>query len=147
MDIDCDHLYLAKDPEDLKWVNGESYCRVAHDFIVGYTDPKNTWIDEALVFLMPIWAFFLLNSAHDCFKCLGKDPDRIFSISQFTKDERFARQMKQKYGRNYRIMLSSTEIDAHDLNVEVKLGAAEKSALRRTSHSQKNYGCTDRNES
>ena len=124
--MDCDHLYLVKETRDHGWVSSESYCKVFHEFVLGYTDPKNTWIDEAIVFLMPIWAFFILNSAHDCFKCLGKDPDRIFSISQFTKQERFARQMKQKYGRNYQTILSSADITAHDFDVEVKLGAAEK---------------------
>ena len=30
--------------------------------------------------LFPIWAFLALELPHDCFKCLGKDPDRNFSI-------------------------------------------------------------------
>ena len=31
------------------------------------------------VIVLPIIVFFLLDQPHDCFICLGKDPDRIFS--------------------------------------------------------------------
>ena len=29
--------------------------------------------------LVPLLAFFALDQPHDCFVCLGKDPDRIYS--------------------------------------------------------------------
>ena len=29
---------------------------------------------------VPMISFLLLNKPHDCYRCLGKDPDRIFSI-------------------------------------------------------------------
>ena len=35
--------------------------------------------------LVPFLAFFLLDQPHDCFVCLGKDPDRIYSSLQLTK--------------------------------------------------------------
>ena len=31
---------------------------------------------------VPILAFLLLDQPHDCYTCLGKDPDRIYSIFQ-----------------------------------------------------------------
>ena len=29
--------------------------------------------------LLPCWSYFIFNSPHDCFKCLGKDPQRNYS--------------------------------------------------------------------
>jgi len=29
--------------------------------------------------LIPMGAFFILNKPHDCYMCLGKDPERIYS--------------------------------------------------------------------
>ena len=33
-----------------------------------------------LSILIPVFTFLLLDKPHDCFVCLGKDPDRIYSI-------------------------------------------------------------------
>ena len=33
----------------------------------------------SFVYLIPVLTFFALNKPHDCFSCLGKDPDRIYS--------------------------------------------------------------------
>ena len=38
-----------------------------------------------IVEIIPFLAFFLLDQPHDCFICLGKDPDRVYSSLQFTK--------------------------------------------------------------
>ena len=34
----------------------------------------------ALLFLFPFGVFLVFNKPHDCFKCLGKDPRRRYSI-------------------------------------------------------------------
>ena len=43
---------------------------------------RNVYFSNSLIFfrVLPIIAFLLLNWPHDCYRCLGKDPDRIFSI-------------------------------------------------------------------
>lgn len=41
-----------------------------------------------LSMLLPVVAFLLLNKPHDCYACLGKDPDRIYSSYQLTRGER-----------------------------------------------------------
>ena len=47
--------------------------------------------------LFPFLMFFLLDQPHDCFVCLGKDPDRIYSRFQLTPAERLKRKMFVKY--------------------------------------------------
>lgn len=37
-----------------------------------------------LLELIPFMAFYTFNRPHDCFVCLGKDPDRIYSSLQLT---------------------------------------------------------------
>ena len=37
--------------------------------------------------LLPFLFYFVLNKPHDCFICLGKDPDRRFSKFQLTRAE------------------------------------------------------------
>ena len=50
-----------------------------------------------LVVLLPVVTFLLFDNPHDCFTCLGKDPDRIYSSFQLSFQERFRRKMKAKY--------------------------------------------------
>ena len=52
-----------------------------------------------LIHLLPIVAFLALNEPHDCYTCLGKDPDRIFSQFQLTIDERKNRKYLAKFSR------------------------------------------------
>ena len=49
------------------------------------------------VLILPVLLFMLLDDPHDCFVCLGKDPDRIYSSLQLSKEERMRRKMKAKY--------------------------------------------------
>ena len=44
-----------------------------------------------ILILLPILTFFLLYKPHDCYKCLGKDPDRIYSSFQLNLEERAKR--------------------------------------------------------
>ena len=32
-----------------------------------------------MIIMLPVIVFFLLDQPHDCFTCLGKDPDHIYS--------------------------------------------------------------------
>ena len=76
-EIDCKHLYQSW----VHWRRNDSYCHYFAQFVYKYQNPTNAWLKSFLQYLLPIWAFLLLNTPHDCFKCLGKDPDRIFSVS------------------------------------------------------------------
>lgn len=54
---------------------------------------KNLWqilIPATLVEILPYLIFLTVSQLflpHDCFRCFGKDPERKFSIYQFTKEE------------------------------------------------------------
>eukprot|EP00353_Schmidingerella_taraikaensis_P011285 CAMPEP_0185590058 /NCGR_PEP_ID=MMETSP0434-20130131/59349_1 /TAXON_ID=626734 ORGANISM="Favella taraikaensis, Strain Fe Narragansett Bay" /NCGR_SAMPLE_ID=MMETSP0434 /ASSEMBLY_ACC=CAM_ASM_000379 /LENGTH=77 /DNA_ID=CAMNT_0028213933 /DNA_START=231 /DNA_END=464 /DNA_ORIENTATION=- len=50
-----------------------------------------------MIFLFPILVFFALNEPHDCYECLGKDPDRIYSSFQMTFEERALWQVRAKF--------------------------------------------------
>ena len=91
---DCKHLYL----ESVYWMERESVCAWWHQMIWFYVEPGHQWLVKTITYLVPIWAFFILDKPHDCFRCLGKDPDRIFSIDQYRKDEIVALKMRNKYG-------------------------------------------------
>ena len=44
-----------------------------------------------LVILLPVVVFLAFDKPHDCYRCLGKDPDRVYSIFQLSKVERVER--------------------------------------------------------
>ena len=67
-------------------------------------DPK-TWDIEGyklqivvsnLIYMTPVLVYFIMNEPHDCYVCLGKDPDRIYSSFQLTLEERAKRQLRAK---------------------------------------------------
>ena len=62
-----------------------------------------SWIIFNLNFwlLIPIWTFFWLHDPHDCYTCLGKDPDRIYSRFQLNVEERARRQLIAKFNHRY----------------------------------------------
>ena len=49
------------------------------------------YLGSNLMFMVPMFAYFWLNKPHDCYTCLGKDPDRIYSGFQLTFEERAKR--------------------------------------------------------
>ena len=57
-----------------------------------------TYLGFILAELLPFVFYFWLNEPHDCFQCLGKDPDRRFSIFQLTRRENLIRQLQVKFG-------------------------------------------------
>ena len=62
--------------------NPDSFCSDVSRLLKSVTTGTETIIGDLiydLVSLLPFWAFLLFNNPHDCFKCLGKDPDRNYS--------------------------------------------------------------------
>ena len=56
------------------------------------------------------FAYFWLNEPHDCYVCLGKDPDRIYSSFQLTLEERARRQLRAKIsGKQYNEVMKSVD--------------------------------------
>ena len=49
------------------------------------------------MFLFPVFTFLILNNPHDCYECLSKNPDRIYSRFQLTYEERARRQFIAKF--------------------------------------------------
>ena len=70
-----------------------------NDFCTQIFIVKNVFQDQAsLIYmafivaeLLPFVFFFSLNDPHDCFQCLGKDPDRRYSVFQLTRYEKLIR--------------------------------------------------------
>ena len=48
---------------------------------------QKEWTYLVMVELLPVASFLVLNYPHDCYRCFGKDPDRLFSQYQFTERE------------------------------------------------------------
>lgn len=48
--------------------------------------------------LIPFLSYFWLNDPHDCFRCVGKDPDRRYSMFQLTQRETLMREHLVKFG-------------------------------------------------
>ena len=55
------------------------------------------WIVDFTILIPPV-TFFFLDNPHDCFVCFGKDPDRIYSIFQLTREDRTNRKLKARLG-------------------------------------------------
>ena len=49
--------------------------------------------------LLPFTLYFILQRPHDCFVCLGKDPERRFSTFQLTRRETQIREARMKFGQ------------------------------------------------
>ena len=49
--------------------------------------------------LIPVIVFVVLDKPHDCFVCLGKDPERVYSIFQLKREERYERTLFAKGGK------------------------------------------------
>jgi hypothetical protein len=63
---------------------------------------------EFLIGLIPITVFLLTYKPHDCFKCLGKDPNHTYSIWQQPLPKE--RQTEMHY-KNMEELLGGTFID------------------------------------
>ena len=67
--------------------------------------------------ILPVVAFMILDDPHDCFMCLGKDPDRPYSIFQLSREERANRKMVAKYGKQ-KALKSSSQVG--DMRITIK---------------------------
>ena len=78
-----------------------SLCNLISKLIGDYIgDPRLHTYAYAIMqslLLLPINVFFAFNDPHDCFVCLGKDPDRKYSRFQLTREECARRKMVAKY--------------------------------------------------
>ena len=87
------------------WVSIINSCLSNREEIVGslldpqaichYVFPDNfgrryfdlMFLSNDLMQILQIIAFLIFNNPHDCYKCLGKDPDRIYSRFQLSKEQ------------------------------------------------------------
>ena len=44
-----------------------------------------------LTILLPVWIYIAFDRPHDCYRCLGKTPDKVYSIFQLSIGERIER--------------------------------------------------------
>ena len=65
--------------------------------------------------LLPVFIFMILNDPHDCYKCLGKDPDRVYSRFQLNLMERTRRILRAKYNKRESEARLSTNTRIMDL--------------------------------
>ena len=85
--IEKDHLVEAA--PDVQ-VNPASFCYKIDKLIANPMTGTETIIGNMIYdinSMLPYWAFLLLHDPHDCFKCLGKDPERNYSKFQFNRAE------------------------------------------------------------
>ena len=83
--IDCINEYLDN---NTVWDSAGSFCNDVFWFVKLYTNETYLFLHTFMIDLPVFWAFFIFDRPHDCFVCLGKDPDRIFSITQYSESER-----------------------------------------------------------
>ena len=78
----------ADKDEGAAWIDFEDpkgVCAYVFSGLVDMTEKSTSSIPLSLivfdfVILMPIIVFMIFDKPHDCFVCLGKDPDRTYSI-------------------------------------------------------------------
>ena len=93
-----------------------------------YSSSRGPYIFNCFI-LLPVVVFFLLDQPHDCFICLGKDPDAIYSTYQLSLEERYMRHMVAKFskdgmdivdrGRFFSVVLSDTRGRFKDRNLSI----------------------------
>ena len=75
---------LSMNVEHLKDVD-DGICSAISFYSLLMNDDPNNWvvlvsvIIPEVIYSLPILAYLILNEPHDCYVCLGKDPDRIYS--------------------------------------------------------------------
>ena len=105
-----------------------AFCRVVNlwmnDVDWGQTSDLYFVIETIVVYLLPIWSYMVLEQPHDCFRCLGKDPDRKFSQFQMSHTELMVRKMKSKFGDDKRIsaiIRHQSIVGMNPRNLELKM--------------------------
>ena len=59
--------------------------------------------------------FFILIELHDCFICVGKDPERIYSSFQLNLKERAYRQLRARFNRKFEKSVTCDQAFIQDL--------------------------------
>ena len=80
-----------------------------------------TYLAFIVAELVPFVSYFWLNEPHDCFRCLGKDPDRRFSIFQLTRWENLMREHKVKHGKGAFGVIGNLSFNT-DADLMIELG-------------------------
>lgn len=81
-------------------ISDDSICQVFSSYYLTLFGSQNRigmvlWFVDFMI-LIPSLTFFAFDKPHDCFVCLGKDPERIFSRFQLTKSQVERRKFKAK---------------------------------------------------
>ena len=100
--VQVDYNLDYDDPSDLEKLN--EMADVCHStFTFDILDHPQS--QAALVYfifivasLLPFLSYFWLHEPHDCFTCVGKDPDRRYSIFQLTRRENLILEHQVQYG-------------------------------------------------
>ena len=73
---------------DYEDANDSSFCPTLFSEQVSFFSSAKAYSQVFLfidlVVLLPVVTFLLFDNPHDCFTCLGKDPDRIYSSFQLS---------------------------------------------------------------
>ena len=96
--IEGDHLKHSV--SDFK-ASPESFCTMIDRMVEKPMTGTETIIGNLIydiVSILPYWAFLLFHDPHDCFKCLGKDPERNYSMFQFNRAELLKLRYCAKFG-------------------------------------------------
>ena len=77
-----------------------SLCKNVYDYslIGSLKEYNNTLARINFYILLPIITFFCFNKPQDWFYSFGKDPERNYSIFQFSLEEKARRNFVAKYG-------------------------------------------------
>ena len=81
-------------------------------------------------FLLPVIAFFIFNTPHDCYTCLGKDPDRNYSIYQLSLEERARRKFLSKFNRSQEQDIVEQKIDFYSTLQQQRSNARRNTSIK-----------------
>ena len=98
-------FYDADDPRGICKIVIETFeTNTSFSLLRNYS----AWVTLIDMFmLMPMIGYLFCNEPHDCFVCIGRDPDRAYSMFQLTVAERVERKMIAKYNAKKRKRLMS----------------------------------------
>ena len=95
-------LLFSNQEESDAFYDGNGFCTYfIHQFAKYFGSEDNIgkifWLVDFAI-IIPVATFFALDQPHDCFVCLGKDPDRNYSIHQLKRVEKARRKIQAKFG-------------------------------------------------
>ena len=81
----CQQSFLKSNTTNEKAFNSDGgFCTYFMEYFVNFFKEENNvgmifWLVDFAIFI-PIITFFIFDNPHHCFVCLGKHPDRRYSI-------------------------------------------------------------------